>query len=206
MNISEAKPIIETARKIRAAYRSDSGNRYALTEPLTIPRVRCRAVGVEPFAWRGRWVAVEPNADGETIRITVSPYTAEDGVCDGCSLAPDFRGCIEAALFHDPWYLELDRMAADTGVPLPLLRRLGDAVFGALCQCYGAPGIVARVYYNAVRWFGGVFHRIRHGGGAAVVAVVLAALALAGCAGGCAGIPDILDGDPDAPVWEGPTP
>ena len=195
--------ILKAASSVRAAYERDRRARYGLLKPLTLPRVRCRAVGVEPFAWDGPYIAVRPGADGETVTITVKPYPAISGVCDGCSLSTDLHGCIEAALFHDPWYVDMDAMSTDTGIPLADLRRLGDAVFGALCRAYGAPSIVARVYYNTVRWLGGLYHRAKPHLPVAVIGATLAALTLAGCAG-CA-VPDILDGDPDAPVWEGPT-
>ena len=195
----DPEKLIDAVRRVRAAYERDSAARYGLREPLVIPRVRCRAVGVAPFAWDGPLVRVEPD-ENDTVRITVHPYPADSGVCDGCSLAPDLRGCVEAALFHDPWYAEMDAMAAGTGVPQGDIRRLGDAVFGALCRAYGAPGPIARVYYNAVRWFGGLFHRARSRLSLALV-LAAAAVAAAGCSG-CAGIPDILDGDPPAPEWE----
>lgn len=199
----DPEKIIAAARKIRAAYERDKHARYGLREPLVLPRVKCRAVGVAPFTWDGPLIHVEPDED-DTVRITIHPYPAESGVCDGCSLAPDLRGCIEAALFHDPWYAEMDAMAAGTGIPQADIRRLGDAVFGALARAYGAPGPVARVYYNAVRWFGQMFHRAR--GRLALAVVIAAAAIVAGCSGGCNSIPDILDGDPPAPVFEETSP
>lgn len=199
----DPEKIIAAARKIKAAYERDKHARYGLKEPLVLPRVRCRAVGVAPFAWDGPLIHVEPDED-DTVRITIKPYSSSSGVCDGCSLAPDLRGCIEAALFHDPWYAEMDAMAAGTGISQADIRRLGDAVFGALCRAYGAPGPVARVYYNAVRWFGQMFHRAR--GKLAIAVVVAAAAIVAGCSGGCNSIPDILDGDPPAPVFEESSP
>jgi hypothetical protein len=60
------------------------------------------------------------------------------------------------------------------------------------------------VYYNAVRWFGQMFHRAR--GKLALAVVVAAAAIVAGCSGGCNSIPDILDGDPPAPVFEESSP
>lgn len=195
----DPEKLIDAARRVRAAYERDSAARYGLREPLVIPRVRCRAVGVAPFAWDGPLVRVEPD-ENDTVRITVHPYPADSGICDGCSLAPDLRGCVEAALFHDPWYAEMDAMAAGTGVPQPKLRALGDAVFGALCRAWGAPGPVARLYYTAVRWCGQAFHRLRSR--LSVILLVAAAAVAAGCASSCA-IPDILDGDPPpAPEWE----
>lgn len=197
----DATRIIDAARKIHAAYRRDAAARYALLEEWTLPPVRCRLVGVAPFRYDGRLVSVAPEEppDLDRIVITVHPYAAESGVCDGCSLSPDLRGCAEAALFHDPWYLEMDNMAESTGIPVRDLRRLGDAVFGALCSALGAPGPLARLYYSAVRWLGGLYHAAK--GRLALLAAVLVALAVAGCSGGCA-VPDILDGDPAAPVFE----
>ncbi len=183
--------------KLRAAIRRDRENRYALKQAWELPPVRCRAVGVEPFAYSGEHVLCLPDADGIRLRIVVRPYTAESGVCDGCSLAPDWRGCLEGALFHDAWYLDMDAMAEATGIPVAKLRRLGDAVFGDLCRALGAPSVVARIYYSAVRALGGLFHGHL---GAVVLAASIAAL-VAGCSGGCA-IPDILDGPVPAPIFE----
>lgn len=191
-----AAQIIEVTRKARAAYRKDAANRYALIEPIVLPRVKCRAVGVAPFEWDGPYIAVVPDEGDETVTITVKPYTAESGVCDGCSLSPDLAGCTEAALVHDPWYLEMEDMAAQIGIPLADLRRLGDAVFGALCSAWGAPGPVARLYHGAVRLFGGLYHRVK---GRGILALLLAAATLAA---GCA-IPDILDpGGVPPPVFQ----
>ena len=200
----DPEKLISTVRKIKAAYERDKHARYGLKEPLILPRVRCRAVGVEPFRWFGEYIRVEPDENGETVTVTVRPFTAESGVCDGCSLAPDLHGCIEAALFHDPWYAEMDLMAQASGIPQADLRRLGDAIFGALCRAYGAPGPVARVYYNAVRWFGQIFHRAR--GKLAIALAVAAAAIAAGCSSGCNSIPDILDDDPPTPVFEESSP
>jgi len=187
-----AEEVLASAAKlIRAAYARDRANRYALLAPWTFT-VDCAKEGVAPFRYSGPLIGTEP-ADGALMRVTVKPYTAESGVCDGCSLSPDLRGCREAALFHDPWYLELEAMAAETGIPAADLRRLGDDIFGALCRALGAPGPVARLYHAAVRWFGGIAHgRL----GAAIAALALA------LAAGCAGIPDILDGPVPPPSYE----
>lgn len=194
----DATRIIDAARKIHAAYRRDAAARYALMEEWTLPPVDCRRVGVDPFEYAGELVSVAPeveHADLFRVVITIHPFSADSGVCDGCSLSPDLTGCVEASLFHDPWYIEMDRMSATTGIPVADLRRLGDAVFGALCVAYGAPGPIARVYYNAVRLLGGLYHRARKHVGIILVALVLAILA------GCS-VPDILDGDPPTPVYE----
>ena len=90
----DPEKLIDAVRRVRAAYERDSAARYGLREPLVLPRVRCRAVGVAPFLWDGPLIRVEPD-EGDTVRITVRPYSADSGICDGCSLAPDLRGCVE---------------------------------------------------------------------------------------------------------------
>lgn len=198
--MDKAAILSAAAKWARAAYRRDRANRYALLAPWTLPPVRCRAVGVAPFRFAGKLVSVVPEVeppDLDRIVITVLPFTAESGVCDGCTLSPDLRGCVEAALFHDPWYIEMSGMAEATGIPVEDLRRLGDAVFGCLAKSLGAPGPIARIYHAAVRWFGGLFHGHL---GAMILAAILAAM-VAGCSGGCA-MPDILDGPVPAPTFE----
>ena len=154
------------AKWTRAAYRRDRSNRYALLQPWVLPPVRSLLVGVAPFAFDGDLVSCRPGQGGasppgdgfDRIVVTVHPYSADSGVCDGCSYAPDLPGCVEAALFHDAWYLEMDRMAEATGIPVSDLRRLGDAIFGCIARALGAPGPVARVYHAFCRWFGGLLH------------------------------------------------
>jgi len=187
--------ILSAARKVRAAYARDRSNRYALLEPWTFD-VDCGKEGIEPFHYDGGLIATRPLPEG-LMRVTVKPYSAESGVCDGCSLSPDLPGCREAALFHDPWYLEMERMSEATGIPLGDLRRLGDDVFGDLCRRLGAGGPVARLYHAAVRWFGGLYRRASP----RLPQILLAAL-LAIALAGCASIPAILDGPVPTPSYE----
>ncbi len=145
---------------------------------------------------------------------------ASDGktvVCDGATLAPDTpKGVMAGAAMHDPGYLELDAIAqawrAELFDPGPHLKRdriarraargsafwthadvrlLFDAIFGDAMRKSGAAGFIQRLYYSAVRLFGGIF--TGWFGAGASKALLAAALIGVGAGGGCAEPPDIID-------------
>lgn len=171
--------------QLLAAVRRDRANRYSLFTPWTLPRL---AENVPDY--HGTLIEIAASV------VTVRPYNGD--VNDGCTLAPDWIGAwrpVVAACFHDPWYEEMDAMAADWKWPVSRVRALGDRIFyGILLQV--APWWIARIYYRAVRAFGGIAHFIMRQ--AAPLLVVAVLLGLAGCAG-CTG-PATPWEDPDAPV------
>lgn len=192
------KALQAAAAYVRQQIKADAANRYSLLAPWELPAVRCSSI-CRPFSYDGEYLSIIP-AGEDAIRVTVLPYTstAEHPVCDGCSLSPDLHGCLEAAIIHDPWYLSLESMSRQTGLPESTLRELGDLIFGNIIVALRGDGIIARTYYWAVRIFGGLYHRTKH----AILAILLTLgiLALSGCAG-CA-IPSIFDDPVTPPVFE----
>ncbi len=167
------------------AVRRDRANRYTLLAPWALPRL---AIDV-------------PDYDGDLIRIrnrvvTVLPYDTESAVCDGATLAPDRIGpwrMVIGTLLHDPWYIEMHHMAARWNWPLKRVRRLGDLVFYGILAEIG-PTWLARLYYRAVRIFGGIFHGLGR-----IFAIALLALCVAGC-DGCASPGPIFEDPSDLTI------
>jgi hypothetical protein len=124
----------------------------------------------------------------------------EASCIDGASCAPD-KFIIDMAcgyIPHDVWYLHLEEMAAHPdfqalGYTYDKLRKIGDDVFGIKLlqeaskestqfKRSGAT-FVSRIYYNAVRWFGDIFHKLGK-----LFCIAFAVSLLTGCTG-CA-MPD----------------
>lgn len=190
--MSAASLIFKTALK---AYKTDRRNRYSLLEPWELPLID----RLLPYYW-GRFIRIEPQGTTGKTRITVMPYHGD--VCDGASLAPDKpKGVIPAALFHDPWYMEIPEIAEAWDWPQAKVRRLGDEIFSTIMQRAEGSKLVVRIYYNAIWHFGGLYRAAKKV--FVVVAFCAVFASLAGC-GGCLSPPDISD--PDSPytdpVWE----
>lgn len=162
------------------AIQLDRANRYALLSPWTLPKLAEAIPDYEDDLFLIR----------DSV-ITVKPYSGN--VCDGATLAPDRIGSwqpVIGAIFHDPWYERSDAMAVAWGWPAGAVRKLGDRIFyGILLEV--TPGWLARIYYRAVRVFGGIAHFVMQ---AAAVAIILS-ICCAGCSG-CTG--------PDSP-WDDPS-
>lgn len=133
---------------------------------------------------------------------------------DGASCAPD-KFIIDMAcgyIPHDVWYQHLEEMAAHPdfqalGYTYDKLRKIGDDVFGIkLLQEASKEGtqfkrtgatLVSKIYYNAVRWFGGIFHKLGK-----LFCIAFAVSLLTGCTG-CA-MPDssIFEPSDEEPQYE----
>lgn len=176
----------------------DKENRYSLLKEWELPTIKCGGI-CPAFNYENEHLRIIKTGE-DTISVTVKPYesTPENDVCDGCSMSPDIRGCLEGAIFHDPWYLALEDMSGVTGIPQSSLRELGDAIFGNVIKASRGDGIVARIYYWGVRVFGGLYHTGKKHG--VTVIVIIAMSAVAGCSG-CA-IPDVFDGEPSEPDYQ----
>lgn len=166
------------------AYKKDKANRYQLLKEWTLPRIDETVPDYEDDLFRIR-----------NSQITIKPYAGN--ICDGCSLSPDKIGSkikpVIGALFHDPWYIRGDLIAAEWGWPVARVRALGDRIFYGILIQYAGP--VAKPYYRFVRTFGGLYHSIK-----AMIALVLLA-ALIG--GGCCTPNDPFDGRPiDKPDYQ----
>lgn len=163
----------------------------------------------ETFDWHGRALRILP-WDGTLLRIDEERrLTVKSGTkpfCDGATLAPDTLLGVDVAcgyITHDAWYQEMDAMAADErwsaeGWTLPALRALGDLTLGRAIEYeerrLKKPGLVSRLYYRAVRLFGGIYHaaaKCRVATESLALALAFA-LAAGGCGGGCgcAAVPD----------------
>ena len=182
------KLLSSVGKAVYKLYRKDRDHYVRLLEPYTV----------------GRFLIDIPDFDCELFTISDGTLTlkpAGERHCDGATFAPDKIGGRDFAsgyIAHDYWYEMLDEMAADpafvaAGLDIGKLREIGDAMLAA--QIKLKSGLWARVYYRAVRMFGGLFRRLG-------LASVLVALALSGCAG-CAELPDgIFEPSGDDPVYE----
>ncbi len=158
-------------------YRKDRDHFYVLKKPWTLPPLAFKLP-----AYRGRHIEI----NGNLITIKQGKF------CDGATMAPDRIGewsMIEASLFHDAAYGELEEIAAAWGWRVSEVRAWADWIFAAVGTRH-APSWMARVYFRGVRAFGGIAHFI----GKAALVLVLAAT-IGGC-GGCA-LPDPFE--PGAP-------
>lgn len=181
---SKAKIAAMIWQAARKAYRKDRANRYALREPWTLP-----VLDLDLPAYDGPYIQVQPLGFGQS-QITVKPFDGD--ICDGATLAPDSpRGVIPAALFHDPWYLEIAAIAAAWGWTEKAVRNLGDDILSTVILRAGGEPLIARIYYNWVWYLGGAFRsvsRLLH-----ALCIALALASLGGCSGGCLAPPDHSD-------------
>jgi hypothetical protein len=166
------------------AIKRDRANRYRLTRDWTLPRL---TVAVPDFA--GKRLLIQDSV------ITVLAY--EGGYeSDGCTLSPDEIGDwkpVMAALFHDPWYAELDEIAKAWGWSRAAVRKLGDELFACLMVKTGSPRWLARAYLTFIRPFGGLVRWIAGLAGAVTMVMVCS-----GCSG-CANFPDHFGDEPVTP-------
>jgi hypothetical protein len=184
-------PALTTEAALKAlqeAVRKDQANRYSLVKPWTLPKIDVVVPDYESALF-----SIKDSA------ITVKPYGGD--TCNGATLSPDkFLGVniVQAALFHDPWYAEVSKIAQAWGWTEAAVRKLGDEVFADIIVATN-PGKserlvrgVARSYLTGVRLGGGVVRLYAKITGKTLLILVLASSA-AGCAG-CADIPDHFGG------------
>lgn len=193
---------------VRDAIRADRANAYGLDAPWTLPRLGgdLRRLDLMPPDYVDEAWHIQ---DGV---ITELPFPCAWANCDGCTLSPDWwprswgeiRAYV-AAIFHDRWYLWLEKFAAAWGWTVYRVRKLGDIVFANILRALkrGLRGlqrlkaeVACRTYYRAVRAFGGPAHAI-YRRFTPIALAVAGSLALGGCAG-CA-VPSAWD-DPAADV------
>ena len=136
-----------------------------------------------------------PDYECEAFDITNGMLTIHKGFsdCDGATFAPD-KLIIDIAkgyIPHDAGYAAIEKMAADprwiaNGWTESEIRKLWDIVLGQ-CLDYSAnkqqgwrkaaSKLVARVYYHAVRLFGGIFHKSAK----FIIILFLLSLLISGC-------------------------
>ena len=215
------------ALAIYAAYKKDRANKYTMPNDCTFD-IRVRTPPYDGEFWRFEPKPDDPDGTPRTT-VTLKAYgeTAASGetVCDGASFAPDTpTGVLPAAALHDPGYLEMSSIATawksepfDPGKHLQRdrmarkgargamtwteadVRLLFDSIFGDAMRKSGACGFIYRIYYSAVRFFGGLFTGLFGANSrVAILAVVIGSLS------GCLDPFDIIDGDtfsPPEPVF-----
>lgn len=205
-------------KALRGLYRADRANVY------TLPHDCQFLIHVNTPGYDGKYWRFEPKEGypGVTL-VTLKAYGA--GVCDGASLAPDSpAGVLGATGAHDPGYMEMEDIAeAWSDYPYAPgvlfardwvarrggesaywtaadVRHLFDAIFGdAIAEVSHWP-IITRLYYSAVRYFGGIFHTSGKILQKAVPLLLLPLLA-AGCSG-CLTPADIADWPNGFPALE----
>ena len=156
-------------KALREDLRRDRANAYGLSEPWTLPRLGgdLPKLGLMPpvEGFRDERLFVTPEF------VTVLPFPCRAAECDGCTLAPDTWWELRTwagALFHDRWYLSMEDIARAWRWPVAKVRKLGDVLFASILDalCEGLPfwsrlraKAAVRLYYTAVRAFGGIGHR-----------------------------------------------
>lgn len=94
-------------------------------------------------------ITIEPTSGGWVL------LTAHQGAAwDGATAAPDFVSVIRGTLYHDLIYRNIPQIAATWGWRQWRVRRWGDKVFDEVNKAEGAPWLIKRIYYRAVRSFG----------------------------------------------------
>jgi len=171
------KLIIVAGKLIYRAYKSDRQNRYDLKADWTFVYKRgC------PSAYHGKYITLEPHARKRETRVTI----LAPGDCDGATFAPDWvPGAIEAAIFHDPFYVEFDLInkewcAGEEKWTEDKTQSWGDGCFAAVMGYFGG-GWLRRLYYRGVRLGGKWFRKLGRLKDRICLAVATALL-VAGCA------------------------
>lgn len=148
------------------AYKQDRSNRYRIDVDWPAPRLK-HAV---------------PDYHGTSVWfVDRTPIVKQGYVSDGATMAPDKIGSwsfLQAAFLHDAIYEELEAIAAAWGWSVAAVRKLADDMFLHIA-CRHAPTRVARIYYRAVRRFGGAAHDVMQ----AAAAITIITLLAAGCSG-----------------------
>ena len=148
--------LIKVGKLAVEAVRRDLRNRYELLEDWLFSfRAFC------PAPYHGRHLELTPTPDGTSTLVRV----IAPGDCNGATLVPDCPpGAIEAALIHDPFYVELRDIAKAWGWSVRRTRRWGDRLFGAVHDYYarraGRGRVWPAVYWRGVRVFGGGAHNV----------------------------------------------
>ncbi|MBR1835966.1 MAG: hypothetical protein IJ783_01635 [Kiritimatiellae bacterium] len=194
------------AKKVKAAYTRDRDHRVRLLAPFVVGQFPETFRGHEFATWESDKVVIDEN---RVLTILPDPPDAEPQ-CDGATFAPDKIAGLDIApayIPHDALYGDLDAIASDSrwrslGWTRRDLRAAFDMVLGAMIrreEDRAGKGLhwVSRLYWRAVRLFGGIYHAAAR----VVVVAGLSALAL-GWAGGCSAIPDGFEPGDGDPVYE----
>ncbi len=132
-------------------YRKAGRRAFALLEPWELP------IQGPPLAdYDGTFFSIRNFPQGS--HIIVLPY--DSATCDGATYGnTKWKGFLQGALFHDPWYLEMLRISGITGIPYAKMRKAGDRIFRELVLHYGGNLCLANVSFLLIRAFGGLYRR-----------------------------------------------
>ncbi len=200
--IKIAKEARKVARKVKELYELDQRKRIRVMRDIILGRFRNDIVFPDgsvrsvPDFWCDDFAIV----DGV---FEVFATGDRDPFCDGSSLAPDKIGSwntIKAALGHDAGYEHLEEIAEAWGWTTEEVRWLFDAMFGNLLHAETesqknavmrvAGNAFEKIYYWAVRRFGGFYHSVKQAA-PALLALLLVA--------GCLAIPDVFEPSDEQP-------
>ena len=200
--IAIGKKVAKVAKKVKELYEMDQKKRIRVMRDIILGRFRDDIVFPDgsirsvPDFWCDDFAIV----DGV---FEVFATGDRDPFCDGSSLAPDEIGSwktIKAALGHDAGYEHLEEIAEAWGWTTEEVRWLFDAMFGNLLHAETerqknavmrvAGNALEKIYYWAVRRFGGFYHSVKQAA-PALLAVLLVA--------GCLAIPDVFEPSEDQP-------
>ena len=189
--------------KLKALVKADAANRYSLREPVTFPPSLFPGWdSCEKYA--GEIVVIEPTDNPNAVLLTLNAYesTTEKNICDGASMSPDTpKGVREAAIMHDPVYLERWQIAehlASRGKfqsskdAERAVRRWADGLFRQIVEAEGGSPFIGWAYYRGIR-FGFPLYQIIKPFIRAVVLVAFG-VAVAGAAGGGCAMPEDAPG------------
>lgn len=200
--IKIAKEARKVAKKVKELYDLDQKKRVIMKRDIILGRFRNDIVFPDgsvrsvPDFWCDDFAIV----DGV---FEVFATGDRDPFCDGSSLAPDKIGSwntIKAALGHDAGYEHLEEIAEAWGWTTEEVRWLFDAMFGNLLHAETesqknavmrvAGNAFEKIYYWAVRRFGGFYHSVKQAA-PALLALLLVA--------GCLAIPDVFEPSDEQP-------
>lgn len=200
--IKIAKEARKVAKKVKELYELDQKKRIRVMRDIILGRFRDDIVFPDgsvrsvPDFWCDDFAIV----DGV---FEVFATGDRDPFCDGSSLAPDEIGSwktIKAALGHDAGYEHLEEIAEAWGWTTEEVRWLFDAMFGNLLHAETerqknavmrvAGNAFEKIYYWAVRRFGGFYHSVKQAA-PALLALLLVA--------GCLAIPDVFEPSDEQP-------
>jgi len=200
--IKIAKEARKVAKKVKELYELDQRKRIRVLRDIILGRFRDDIVFPDgsvrsvPDFWCDDFAIV----DGV---FEVFATGDRDPFCDGSSLAPDKIGSwntIKAALGHDAGYEHLEEIAEAWGWTTEEVRWLFDAMFGNLLHAETesqknavmrvAGNAFEKIYYWAVRRFGGFYHSVKQAA-PALLALLLVA--------GCRAIPDVFEPSDEQP-------
>lgn len=200
--IATARKVVKVAKKVKELYELDQKKRIRVMRDIILGRFRDDIVFPDgsvrsvPDFWCDDFAIV----DGV---FEVFATGDRDPFCDGSSLAPDEIGSwktIKAALGHDAGYEHLEEIAEAWGWTTEEVRWLLDAMFGNLLHAETerqknavmrvAGNALEKIYFWAVRRFGGFYHSVKQAAPALLVLLFVA---------GCLAIPDVFEPSDEQP-------